>query len=74
MHYGFKYFLDGQEVCQYDPPDKWDGDDRYSVISQDVEINRDKGSAPSQEAIRVMVRNYYSFITGAPSVEGTPAP
>ena len=73
-HYGFKYFLDGQEVCQYDPPDKWDGDDRYSVIFQDVEINRDKVSAPSQEAIRVMVRNYYSFITGTPSVTGTPAP
>jgi hypothetical protein len=65
-HYKFFYFMDGENICEYQPPDKWDGDNRYRVIFQDIEVKPSQDNLFSNYPIRAKVKNYYSFIADMP--------
>jgi len=59
--YAFRYLLDGEDVCYYQPPDRWDGDNSYNVLQRGVEIWVD-GYVPSQSPpIRVLLDNHYGY-------------
>lgn len=59
--YAFRYLLDGEDVCYYQPPDRWDGDNSYNVLERGVEIWVD-GYVPSQSpSIRVLLDNHYGY-------------
>lgn len=59
--YAFRYLLDGEDVCYYQPPDQWDGDNSYHVLQRGVEIWVD-GDVPSQSPpIRVLLDNHYGY-------------
>jgi hypothetical protein len=58
--YAFRFLLDGQEVCFYQPPDYWDGDNRYDVIWRGVEVHVD-GVNEGQQGIEVQVDNYEAY-------------
>ena len=62
-HYAFRYWYDGKQLCYFQPPDKWDGDNRYRVIFQDVEIYRADVKKLINAPIHVRVRNPYLFIS-----------
>jgi|GEM_PF-2921973 len=59
--YAFRYLLDGEDVCYYQPPDRWDGDNRYEVHRRGVQIWVD-GDVPSESpSIRVLLDNHYGY-------------
>jgi len=58
--YAFRYSLDGREVCYYQPPDRWDGDNSYEMSWRKVEIwTREIVRADSP--IRILIDNWYSY-------------
>ncbi|MFQ5902721.1 MAG: hypothetical protein ACE5JO_03435 [Candidatus Binatia bacterium] len=59
--YAFRYLLDGEDVCYYQPPDRWDGDNSHHVFQRGVEIWVD-GYVPSESpTIRVLLDNHYGY-------------
>lgn len=59
--YAFRYLLDGEDVCYYQPPDRWDGDNSYNVLQRGVEIWVDGCVPPQSPSIRVLVDDLYGY-------------
>ncbi len=61
-NYAFRFLIDGVQVCSYQPPPAWDGDNRYDVIWRGVEVYP-YDENDGQEPIRVLVDNYEGFVS-----------
>lgn len=59
--YAFRYLLDGEEVCYYQPPDRWDGDNGYNVRQRGSGIWVDGYVPWESPPIRVLLDNHYGY-------------
>jgi len=59
--YAFRYLLDGEDVCHYQPPDRWDGDNSYDVLQRGIEIWVDGDVPPQSPPIQVLLDNHYGY-------------
>ena len=59
--YAFRYLINGEEVCYYEPTANWDGDNRYLVSWRGFDVwvpdQKNSGSA----AISIIADNYYGY-------------
>lgn len=68
-HFAFRFLVDGAEVGYYQPPSKWDGDNRYRLQSHSVSI---EGRADFDHPIEAFVDNFlgdsrcYQPVSGSP--------
>ena len=58
--YAFRYILDGEEVCFYQPPDQWDGDNSYDVLWRGAEVYVDDRNQ-GEQGIEVLLDKYEGF-------------
>ena len=58
--YAFRFLLNGQAVCYFQPPDLWDGDNRYDVMWRGVELYLD-GANNADEPIIIQLDNYEGY-------------
>lgn len=61
--YAFRYFLNGKEVCYYQPVDLWDGFNKYwgSQRRLEVHINTDDQLNTGEDSIIVLADNFYRY-------------
>lgn len=63
-NYAFRYLINGEQVCYFQPPDEWDGNNRYEVIWRGLEVwLRDFN--PDPIPIRVQMDNYEGYVSPA---------
>jgi len=58
--YAFRFLINGVERCRFDPPDRWDGDNRREIHMQAVEIYLN-GSNEGPGTIFYTIDNYTAF-------------
>lgn len=60
--YAFRYLIDGDEVCYYQPPSDWDGNNLKLVIWRAAAVWLPEPN-PGTEPIRVLADNYEGFVS-----------
>ena len=59
--YAFRYLINGEEVCYYQPPASWDGDNRYLVSWRGFDLWVPDQKNSGSDAISIIADNYYGY-------------